>query len=200
MWLSSPNSSFVWLTWLKVSVCFFHVLILFCNACGSLSLVGSVCMTGYIYIGPLQMIDEHCRHCICQGCVNINLWGWGGCNTPSSDPFSILSYLSNRNMAAVTLLPINPHALARTHTCHFIDTAISQHWYPDECNEASQGSLKHTHSLTALWAHNKKAHEAKTHADAHKVMCMRWQSTCFLQSDSMNKQVAVHTHKSSSKQ
>lgn len=199
MWLSSPNSSCVWLTWLKVSVYFFPCTYTVLQ-CMWVLLSRWVCVHDWIYIGPLQMIDEHCRRCFCQGCVNINLWGWGGCNTPSSDPLSILSYLSNRNMAAVTLLPINPHALARTHACHFIDTAISQHWYPDECNEALQDSLKHTYSLTSVWAHNKKAHEAKTHVDTHKVMCMRWQSTCFLQSDSMNKQVAVHTHKSSSKQ
>lgn len=79
---------------------------------------------------------------------------------PSSS--SLPASFSHHNMAVVRLRDINPctrtHKHAHTDNCHFPDTAISHHRYPDESNEASQHSIKHTHSLT--WA---RTTQVKTH-------------------------------------
>lgn len=74
----------------------------------------------------------------------------------SSSLYSSLhpSLFSHHNMAVVRFKNINRCTHTHTHNCHFIDIAIPQRWYPDECNEASRDSIKHTYSLT--WVYTSK--------------------------------------------
>lgn len=97
------------------------------------------CVCECICMGPLKVIDECCRRCICLGCVNINLWG----SPCSSRHPSIL--LSLHNMAAVRLRPINLHTY----------TQLSLHWH---C---------HFSTLISWWVQWSFPRFVKTHIFTH---------------------------------
>lgn len=138
----------------------------------------SVCVCVCICTGPVKVMDERCRHCICPDCVNINLWGWGGYNTAPSAPPSIPSSFS---LFTIWLLSdAGPSILTHTHT-HFNDTAIFQ-------------------ALISWWVQWSLPRFVKTHTFTHisaETLHKPWRMQihtyiCLQSSQCMNKHVPVY--------
>lgn len=148
----------------------FCLTFFFCVMCLTVRVVllsawACVCVCECICMGPLKVIDDRCRRCICPGCVNINLWGWGGYNTPPPVPPSIPPSFS---LFTIWLLsdsgPINPntHTQLSLHRHSHFSTLIS--WWV----QWSLPRFVKTHIFTHISTNTQvNGHVTLTHADTH---------------------------------
>lgn len=141
----------------SVQWCLSICISLLCSQCVwsfSLLMRACMCMCMCMYVlasDHWKWLMSACGAVSAQAVSILTCEDEGSCNTPPTVPPSIPPSLPRSTIWLLSRS--SPSILTHTHNCHFTDTAISQHWYPDECNEASQDSLKHTHSLTWAQAH-----------------------------------------------